>query len=144
MSAFGSAVDFDTATVTIAEPSIELTKTVGTEPEPACATDDFLSVPPGTDVTYCYEVRNTGNVTFNLHDLFDDQLGVLQDDLAQEFAPGNTLRVTTTANILTTTVNSATWTARDPFFAQAIDSATVDTSKISNDSYESGTTDAWQ
>ncbi len=139
-----TAVDSDTATVTIAEPSIELTKTVGTEPEPACATEDFISVPPGTDVTYCYEVRNTGNTTFSLHDLFDDQLGLLQDDLLQELAPGQTLQVTTTANILTTTVNSATWTARDPFFAQAMDTATVDTSKIFDDGFENGTTNAWQ
>ena len=47
-------------------PAITLTKTVGTDAS-VCATTDEITVPAGTEVAYCYEVVNTGDVTLNLH-----------------------------------------------------------------------------
>lgn len=108
-----------------AVPAIELNKTVGTDPS-VCATGDSIVVVAGTEVTYCYEVTNSGNVTLTLHDLVDDQLGVLLDDLAYALAPGASAFLTASATITQTTVNTAEWIATDgDVSASDTDTATV-------------------
>lgn len=102
-------------TMTIAAPSIALTKTVGLDPA-LCATGNTLDVttgPGGLQVTYCYEVTNTGVFTLSSHDLFDDQLGAVLSGFPYDLAPGASVFLTSTAQITQTTVNSATWTAVD-------------------------------
>ncbi|HRQ40767.1 MAG TPA: proprotein convertase P-domain-containing protein [Chloroflexota bacterium] len=96
-------------------PAISLVKTVGTEPD-ACATTDEITVAAGTTVYYCYEVTNTGDVTLNLHDLDDDQLGSIFAGLNYALTPGSSvdtvaagLTISDTINV--TTTNTATWTA---------------------------------
>ena len=42
----------------------------------------------GTTCTYCYEVTNTGDVTLNLHDLDDSQLGTIFNSFAYSLTPG--------------------------------------------------------
>ncbi|MGH2538358.1 MAG: DUF7507 domain-containing protein [Candidatus Promineifilaceae bacterium] len=112
-------------------PSIVLTKTVGTDPN-ACATTDTIQVPAGgggAQVTYCYTVMNTGNVTFTLHDLVDDQLGVILTDFPYVLGPGASAFLTETTVITQDTTNTATWTAEDDGgvnVAVATDTATVD------------------
>ncbi|MCB9141397.1 MAG: proprotein convertase P-domain-containing protein [Anaerolineales bacterium] len=121
----------DTATVTVdlPDPALVLTKTVGLDPN-TCATTDEITVAPNTDVTYCYEVENTGNVPFNLHNLNDSELGALLTNFFYQLDPGASVFVTETANIAVTTVNTATWTAElapqegNPL-AEATDVATV-------------------
>jgi hypothetical protein len=77
------------------EAEIRLQKTVGMSPE-VCAPFDSLRLPSGGgEVTYCYEVINTSKVTFELHDLVDDELGELLSDESHT----------------TNTTNSAIWTA---------------------------------
>jgi hypothetical protein len=101
-----------------------LQKTVGTNPA-ACATTDVITVTAGTDVTYCYEVTNSGGITLNTHDLFDDQLGPLLSFFHYELAPGASAFLTQTTPIAVTTTNVATWTAYEGFFtvtAQTADS----------------------
>ena len=108
-------------------PDIELTKTVGTDPG-VCATTDVITVTQDTDVTYCYTVENTGNISFTLHTLDDSELGSLLLDFPYVLVPGASAFITETANILSTTVNTATWTADNPSIpssATAIDTATV-------------------
>jgi subtilisin-like proprotein convertase family protein len=114
-----------------AAPSLVLTKTVGTDPG-ACATTDSITIDAGgggTDVTYCYYMTNTGNVTFELHTVSDDQLGtVLGPDFPAGVGPGDSAWFTYTTLITQTTVNSATWSATDATggnAASASDSATV-------------------
>ncbi len=144
-TAFGDPDDafaVDSATVTVAAPTIELFKTAGTDPE-TCAKDSNLVIDLPTDVSYCYEAHNTGNVSFSLHDLVDDQLGLLLDDHVEFLAPGEFLQVIATTPIAATTVNSATWTANDPFFAEASDMATVTLALLFMDGLESGDTTAW-
>ncbi len=51
--------DLDVAVVTVFDAGIDLVKTVGTQPD-TCATTDEITVLPGTQVTYCYQVTNTG------------------------------------------------------------------------------------
>ncbi len=129
---FTSAWATDAATVTVEGPmpAIVLTKTVGTDPL-ACATTDEITVPANTDVTYCYEVENTGNTPFDLHDLTDSELGALLTNFNYALAPGASVFVTETATIAVTTVNTATWYAEEGFLeggpvsASASDTATV-------------------
>jgi hypothetical protein len=92
---------------------IDFTKTVGTDPS-ACATSDTLNLPyGGGEVTYCYEVTNTGTVTLTEHDLVDSELGTLLNGFAYSLTPGSSVWITASALITQTTVNLATWTAGD-------------------------------
>lgn len=105
----------DSATVNVLSPAITLTKTVGTVPG-VCATTDEIEVDSGTVVYYCYTVENTGDVALALHDLEDDQLGILLDGFAYDLAPGAsvdtvTAGLTLSATITSTITNTAVWTA---------------------------------
>jgi subtilisin-like proprotein convertase family protein len=121
--------EVDNAMVKACEPlsvSITLDKTVGTNPL-ACATADTITVGPGTDVTYCYTVTNTGEVTFDLHDLVDSELGTLLNDFPYALAPAASAFITATVPIDVTTINAATWAATSSggISATATDVATV-------------------
>ncbi|GAB4580555.1 MAG: hypothetical protein Fur0022_32970 [Anaerolineales bacterium] len=123
----GWAID-DVAVMACAPiPEISLAKTVGTDPG-TCATTDTIAVAPGTDVTYCYEITNTGPITLTQHTLVDSELGTLLNNFPYSLSPGASAFLTTTVNITSTTVNSATWTAFNPGpinIATATDVATV-------------------
>jgi hypothetical protein len=97
------------------QPAIEMTKTVGIDPN-TCATTNVIGVNEGDDVYYCYEVRNSGDVTLTLHDLDDDQLGSLLSGYPYGLGPGESIDTVTagetfSATVMTDTVNVATWTA---------------------------------
>jgi len=102
-------------TVVEAEPAIEIVKTVGTTPG-VCAATSTITVPAGATVYYCYTVTNTGNVTLNLHDLTDDQLGAIFSGLNYALDPGasvNTMAAGLSIPVVINqpTTNTATWTA---------------------------------
>ena len=99
-----------TATVTVPEPAISLTKTVGTDPS-ICAPASAITLAGGGNVTYCYEVTNTGPITLTLHMLEDSELGGILDDFPYTLSPGASAFLTATATITQTTVNTATWQA---------------------------------
>jgi len=106
---------------------IAFAKTVGTDPN-ACATTDSITVEEGTEVTYCFEVTNSGEVTFTVHDLTDTQLGDLLVGFPYDLAPGASVFITASAVITADVVNSATWTAwveAGGYMAEATDSASV-------------------
>ncbi|MBX3059499.1 MAG: proprotein convertase P-domain-containing protein [Anaerolineae bacterium] len=121
----------------VAAPAISLTKTVGTDPA-VCATTDEITVVAGSTVYYCYEVENTGNVTLNLHDLVDDELGAIFTGLNYALTPGSSVNtvaagLTISATINVTTTNTATWTAYNAGpsdEATATDSATVNVTPV--------------
>ena len=104
----------DTATVTVQAantPAINLNKTVGTVPA-VCATTNKVTVPYGTEVYYCYQIENTGNVTMNVHSLVDDQLGTLATNLPYVLPPGGfSPQVIVPDTAVITVTNTATWTA---------------------------------
>ncbi|HOC42238.1 MAG TPA: hypothetical protein PKJ99_04385 [Thermoanaerobaculales bacterium] len=98
-------------------PAIVLTKTVGTVAG-VCATTDEITVATGTDVYYCYQVENTGDMTFEVHDLVDDQLGTILDGFAYTLPPGaQSPEVIVPDTVTGPVVNTATWTAMGPPFA---------------------------
>ncbi len=104
-----------TATATVNVASIEIVKTVGTDPG-VCGTESSITVPAGTEVYYCYTVINTGDVTLNLHTLVDDQLGTLFSGFAYALTPGSSVStvdagLSISAIITAPTLNTATWTA---------------------------------
>lgn len=94
-------------------PAVKLRKTVGTNPN-VCAATTTIEVNPGTEVTYCYTVENSGTLTLTRHSLTDSELGPLLNGLAYALAPGGSAFMTTTATLVATTVNVATWTAYNP------------------------------
>jgi stress-induced morphogen len=117
----------DTATVTVAPPTIAFTKTVGLDPS-LCASTKEITVGRNTAVTYCYEVTNTGLTTLTRHDLVDSDQGTILDGLSYALAPQASAFLTQTVLITETTVNTATWTAYNPGpvdVAMARDTATV-------------------
>lgn len=109
-----SAAATSSASVTVLPPpqlTIAVTKTVGTDPT-TCATTDTLTVPAGTTVYYCYQVENTGNVTYTTHTVVDDVLGPLATNLPYDLTPGATYWFTDDYTISQTSVtNVMTWTA---------------------------------
>jgi hypothetical protein len=112
---------------TPAGPNIDFEKTVGTDPG-ACASNNVLDLPyGGGEVTYCYEVTNTGVVTLTEHDLVDSELGTLLSGFAHDLTPGSSVWITASTMITQTTVNLATWTAGD-----GVDSISRDSSATVN------------
>jgi len=118
-------------------PSLVLTKTVGLDPN-VCATTDEISIPAGmggTEVTYCYYMQNTGNVTLTFHTVTDTELGVLLGpDFLASVGPGAAAWFTTSTVLASplptfTWVNTATWVVRDDtggsIIASDYDMATV-------------------
>ncbi len=114
----------DTATVTVqtaSNPAINLVKTVGTVPA-VCAVGDNITVTAGTEVYYCYQVENTGNVAFNFHDLVDSELGTILNDLPYVLAPGAfSPQVIVPATPMATVTNVGTWTAMTALGAYVYD-----------------------
>ncbi len=107
--------EIDSVEVTACEapsnPAIELNKTVGTTPG-VCAVGDNITVTAGTEVYYCYQVENTGDVALNFHDLVDSELGVLADNLPYALAPGAfSPQVIVPDTPMATVTNVGTWTA---------------------------------
>lgn len=94
------------------QPEISLDKMVGLDPL-SCGTAEFLEIPAGTEVTYCYEVTNTGTISLLHHELIDSELGTILDSVF-DLIPGESSAVTQSVTIEATTVNSATWTASNP------------------------------
>jgi hypothetical protein len=91
-----------------------------------CGTAETLVCQPGTVVRYCFRVVNTGTVTFNSHDLVDDEFGPLVADSAIGLPPGNSIFVTRKEIITHSVTDTATWTASNgDVTVTASDSVTV-------------------
>jgi hypothetical protein len=91
-------------------PNITLNKTVGTDSS-VCAATNEITVTVGTDVTYCYEVSNDGDVSLNLHTLVDSQFGEILNNFPYELSSGASVFLTQTTTVMETVTNIAIWTA---------------------------------
>jgi hypothetical protein len=92
-------------------PAIALGLTVGLQPNACSGTPSLVLPAEGGNVTYCYWVQNTGNVSLNVHDLVDSAAGTLLTDYPYQLNPGASLALLWAREIDQTTVNQATWTA---------------------------------
>jgi len=106
----GTASDEATARVTVLPPSLTLSKTVGTD-DTVCAETDAIEVGPNAQVTYCYEVTNSGLDSLVVHDLLDDRLGTILTDFPYSLAPSASAFLTQTVVISESVINTATWSA---------------------------------
>lgn len=113
-----TATSTDSATVNILNPSLVLAKTVGLDPN-VCAATTRIRVAPGTPVTYCYRVENTGAMNLVSHTLVDDQLGTILNDFAYTLTPSASVFLTQTATINGVVANTATWSAATSLGAEA-------------------------
>lgn len=108
------AVSSVTINVPPRQPAIALQMTVGADPA-LCATEATLTLPAsGGDVTYCYEITNTGNITLTRHDLTDSHLGAILTTFPYALVPGASAFLTQTAHITNTLTSTAVWTAYNP------------------------------
>jgi len=102
-------------------PAIELTKTVGLVPG-VCAATDSVTVSTGTTVYYCFQIENTGDVTFNYHNLVDDHLGTILNNFAYTLAPGAFSPEVIFPDVVAgPVVNTGTWDAADVVGGYAVD-----------------------
>ncbi len=116
----------DSASAGIQGVSLDLVKTVSDTPG-VCDITQNIAVPPGSAVTYCYDIQNTGQITLSSHTLVDSALGLLLNGAAIDVPPGQSYVFSTTVVVNSSVTNLATWTALDTFGNAAVgsDSATV-------------------
>lgn len=118
------ASDDDTATVNVIPPSLTVNKTVGTDPL-TCASTDQIEVTPGTEVTYCYEVTNTGLTNLVSHTLVDSELGALLTSFPYILVPSASAFFTQSVVLNASVTNTATWSALTSNQIQASDDDTA-------------------
>ncbi len=92
---------------------ISLDLTVGTDSH-ACATGDTISILPGTEVTYCYQVTNNTPITLSSHTLTDTVFGTILAEAQIDIAPGATYVLTASNSPQDDYTNVATWTVLPP------------------------------
>lgn len=122
--------------MTVMAPSLAFTKTVGLVGS-QCPGSNEITVTSGSEVTYCYQVRNTGNISFAKGGLSDtdSQLGLIHE-ITSTFAlnPNDVLSAQRTVDVMQTKVTTATWTGigADPAInVQASDAVVVTMSDAS-------------
>ncbi len=121
-----SAEYVDSAEVIVVTPSLEIKKTVGTDPS-VCATTEVVYVPSGTQVTYCYEVTNTGMTDLVKHWLTDNELGSILNAFSYNLTPAASAFLTQTVTAVVSSNASAIWEGETPggYMASGRDSAEV-------------------
>jgi hypothetical protein len=128
--AYGAAPAQPTRRTARQAASIVVTKTVGLTGND-CGTSDVITVTAGTDVYFCFQVRNTGAVTLTHHTVVDDKIGVRLDNqiitLTPDLASTAEAFFTAVVRINDTLFNTVTWTATDggEIAATATDTSTV-------------------
>ncbi len=114
----------DSATVTVVNPAIILTATVGLDPD-LCATGGAITVTVGTTVAYCYTVTNSGDITLDQHTITDNNFGLI-DSFPLPLAPGASVSVIYTRTAVSSLNSLVTWRAESgPFQATASDAVSV-------------------
>jgi len=104
--------------------SLTVNKTVGTNPL-LCASTDQVEVAAGTEVTYCYEVTNTGLTNLVSHTLVDSELGALLTSFPYILVPSASAFFTQSVVLNASVTNTATWSALTSNQIQASDDDTA-------------------
>ncbi|MCL4858112.1 MAG: MSCRAMM family adhesin SdrC [Caldilineaceae bacterium] len=99
---------------TVHAPAIVITASVGLNPH-QCATSTAVTVTAGVEVTFCYLVANTGDVTFTDHHIVDPALGLdflLPDEwLTPVDGVQSAFFLTVAKELTTSALHHVTWTA---------------------------------
>ena len=99
---------------TVHGPAIVITASVGLDPH-QCATSTAVTVTAGVEVTFCYVVANTGDVTFTDHHIVDPALGLdflLPDEwLTPVDGVRSAFFLTVAKNLTTSALHHVTWTS---------------------------------
>ena len=105
-----STMYYDDISIVDAARSVSVEKTVSTDG--SCGTSNNIVADYNSTVTYCYQITNTGNVTYTAHMVMDDQLGMVLPTTGYSLAPGGyySFTVDTLFNEESVT-NVMTWTA---------------------------------
>jgi hypothetical protein len=107
-------------TMTVVAPSLEHVTTVSTDG--TCNTDTAVGVEGTEDVTFCFEITNTGDATLWYHEIWDHD-----DNLLMEFeyplVPGATETVTMTVAVDASMTMTSTWYAYNSSLVDAVDTA---------------------
>ena len=122
----------DSATVGITGVTVVLTKTVSAVAG-VCAMTTNIQVLPGSSVTYCYEVENTGQVALVSQTLVDSALGTLIPNSPILLNPGATYVFSTTVVINQSVTNLAAWTGLDQYGNPAVDNASATVTTLAPD-----------
>lgn len=96
-----------------------LTTTVGLNPS-VCAVTQAITVPAGTLVTFCYQVRNTSGVTLTAQTLRDQLTDPIIADYNFSLPPGAGALLTRTLPVYGSVNNLATWSATRPITSYTI------------------------
>jgi hypothetical protein len=99
-----------TAAAQVIIPTIELSTTVGTDPN-SCGKQQTLSTLPDTTVAICYRVKNTSPINLPIHTLEDSTVGFLFQDQVNPLAPGEERSVRRTTIATQTITSLITWTS---------------------------------
>ncbi|RIK44897.1 MAG: hypothetical protein DCC55_00765 [Chloroflexi bacterium] len=104
-------------------PQIVITATVGIDPH-GCASTKSVTVTAGTMVVYCYNVLNTGDVTFTDHLITDESLGIRAPItnyiLTPVGGPQPTFYFTAAVPVLSSVLNTIVWTTTNISGEQAV------------------------
>jgi len=121
-----------TATAEIIIPTIELTTTVGTDPN-NCGKEHTLSAFANTAVSICYHVKNTSPIALPIQALEDSNVGYLFQNQADSLAPGEERNIRRTTIATQTITSVITWTSAtaNGIEIQAVDSITIQVPSIS-------------
>jgi hypothetical protein len=115
-------------------PALAVEKTVSDDG--TCGAGNTLEVPPGTEVTYCYTMTNTGEVDFIAHEVDDDQLGLITGGIITvTVAPGESYSVTAAITLTESVTNTVVWTSFAEGGGSAAATATASVTVVSPPSY---------
>lgn len=102
----------------LAAPSVTLRTTVnlsvGDPLQQTCGAAEWIAVAPGTEVSLCYTIENTGDQTLTRHDLVDVVIGPVLMDFPYALSAGASAFISEYHTPGQTTVYTATWTSREP------------------------------
>lgn len=105
-----STMYYDDISIVDAARSVSVEKTASTDG--SCGTSNNITADYNSMVTYCYQITNTGNVTYTAHMVMDDQLGMVLPTTGYALAPGDYFSFTVDALFNEESVtNVMTWTA---------------------------------
>ncbi len=104
-------IDAGTLKLTVNYCGVDLMKTVSKDGQ--CPGSSAISVPSGTEVTYCFKLTNNSPITLTAHSLEDSVLGQIFNTgvITVDIPPGAMFITDTMTNVTTMVMNVATWTS---------------------------------